>query len=155
MKELTTLLLYGNGIGQSLPEKFGMIERLSEVDIEFNDFSGDLFNAGFNELADTLTTFRASFNSFTGPIPSYVKNFQILVDFWVGDNMLSGVIPDEITMLPSLRKFFVRMIGHSLSFPCFLTKLHSTSPFRRQKNYTCTKIVLSAIFQRTSVAFPP
>eukprot|EP00878_Enallax_costatus_P012841 GHUV01013409.1.p1 GENE.GHUV01013409.1~~GHUV01013409.1.p1 ORF type:complete len:602 (+),score=76.08 GHUV01013409.1:316-2121(+) len=74
---------------------------LVQLDISSNNFSGPL---PASTLWDTLTTYQASYNIFSGVFPcNLCHNAQILETLDISHNRIQGQIPNTITLLSGLK----------------------------------------------------
>ncbi|XP_051137637.1 receptor-like protein EIX2 [Andrographis paniculata] len=142
LPSLNILLLGRNSINGSLPESLCNMRYLIVLELSRNGFSGNvadcwqnsslgILDLSSNELSGiipksigvggSLSWLRLSNNSFTGQIPSTLQNCTGLQGLDVGENMLSGKIPEwignnllDLTILRLRNNQFQGVIPHAL-----------------------------------------
>jgi len=102
---LSELHVYKNGIGGTLPTELGALTALELLDLEQNQFTGELFFSELVNAFDTLKYIRGSENGFVGSIPASISGLSGAVELWAADNFLTGTIPVELTQLTLIGKF--------------------------------------------------
>jgi Leucine-rich repeat (LRR) protein len=98
LKFMTSFISSYNFIQGSIPTSLGLITPLKTFDIESNYMSGELFKpeyAGTEGLKE-IVNFKASWNSFTGSIPTEIGLWTNLQNLAIYDNGLTGTIPTTI-----------------------------------------------------------
>ncbi|KAL7180839.1 hypothetical protein ACSBR1_039826 [Camellia fascicularis] len=126
LDQLTTLNLSINFLGGSLPSSLFQLKNLQVIDLSKNDFCGSIplsINLPFLEIFDISdNSFESSIpvgicinstririidfavNYFFGRISSAFGNCSSLEQLWLGQNFLSGDIPEDIFRLPRLNQ---------------------------------------------------
>nr|XP_048332747.1 MDIS1-interacting receptor like kinase 2-like [Ziziphus jujuba var. spinosa] len=104
LSNLTELSLHGNKIIGSIPHEIGKLKLLRELHLYENDLTGSV-PASIGNLS-SLTFITLFTNIITGVIPSHIfNNLTNLEDFEVGDNFLSGYLPENICLSGKLTWF--------------------------------------------------
>ncbi|GFP86562.1 receptor-like protein 12 [Phtheirospermum japonicum] len=116
LRALRELDLSSNKLGGEIPISLGQLSNLERVDISYNSFQGTLSEAHFDKLSKlteidmsgaipnsigggascSLQWLQLNNNSLTGQLPSSLKKCTELVVLDVGDNKLSGKLPEWI-----------------------------------------------------------
>ncbi|KAL7163068.1 hypothetical protein ACSBR2_039213 [Camellia fascicularis] len=126
LDQLRTLNLSINFLGGSLPPSLFQLPNLQVIDLSRNNFSGSIpmsINLPFLEIFDiSHNSFESSVpvgicinstririidfavNYFFGRIPSGFGNCSSLEHVWLGKNLLTGDIPEDIFRLPRLNQ---------------------------------------------------
>ncbi|CAL5427496.1 unnamed protein product [Camellia sinensis] len=126
LDQLRTLNLSNNFLRGSLPPSLFQMPHLQVIDLSKNDFSGSIpmnFNLPFLEIFDiSYNSFKSSVpvkicinstririidfavNYFFGGIPSGFGNCSSLEHLCLGENFLTGHIPEDIFLLPRLNQ---------------------------------------------------
>ncbi|XP_022888379.1 probable inactive receptor kinase At5g58300 isoform X2 [Olea europaea var. sylvestris] len=113
---LRVLSLRSNHLTGSLPSDILSIPSLQSINLQHNNFSGDVPPT----LSPQLSVVDLSFNSFTGSVPSTVKNLKRLSTLNLQFNSFSGGVPNlDLPRLKSLN------LSHNL--------LNGSIPFSLQK----------------------
>ncbi|GAB2284351.1 hypothetical protein Dimus_018807 [Dionaea muscipula] len=149
---LVNISLEVNRISGPIPEEFGQILTLQEVNFEDNQFSGQLPESLGN--LDSLRRLHLSSNFFTGTIPETYGNLKYLQDFTVDGSNFSGPIPDfignwsEISILNIEGAFTEGPIPATLSLLTNLTELRisdlnlSSTPFPNLQAMTNLEVLI-------------
>jgi Leucine-rich repeat (LRR) protein len=97
--------LFGNSLQSSFPSGIRELSELRLLDVEDNNMSGALFTGNVMELT-SLEQFRASFNRFSGIIPTQIGRLSNLQQLWLPENFLQGPLPSELGQLTAIESFF-------------------------------------------------
>ncbi|KAI3473053.1 hypothetical protein Pfo_030022 [Paulownia fortunei] len=95
---LMTLSLRSNYLNGSLPSDVLSLASLRYINLQQNNFSGDIPSF----FSSQLNVIDFSFNSLTGNIPVAIQNLTHLTSLYLQNNSLSGRIPD--LNLPKLKQ---------------------------------------------------
>ena len=96
MEFLEHVLLSGNMLHGNLDENiFSNMAYLTEIDLSFNQFSGELPN--HFDTCENLVSFNVSGNQFVGNIPSSLGNHKKLKELIAYSNDFSGELPRIFT----------------------------------------------------------
>ncbi|KZV29637.1 hypothetical protein F511_00915 [Dorcoceras hygrometricum] len=90
--------LHRNSLSGEIPDGLWTSLNLSLLTLNDNHFTGQLPG----KIGPQLALLDLQNNQFSGPIPSEVSSWESLRDFKASNNLLSGVIPQELTGLPLL-----------------------------------------------------
>jgi len=102
----TSIEIFSNNLSGGIPSGIGN-SPLRVLDIEKNNFSGNLFIEEIFDLSGSLEELFASFNGFTGSIPSRISKFENLKSLWLARNEFSGAIPTQIGALSSMERLYL------------------------------------------------
>ncbi|KAK8469460.1 hypothetical protein PHAVU_005G079733 [Phaseolus vulgaris] len=125
--KLVTISLHGNRLTSSIPIEITNISTLLELNLEANQFSGNL------SLLGNLTQIQRlllSSNNFTGELPVTLAKLSELKDFLIRDNQFSGKIPDFIQNWISLTTLWIEGNGFSGPIPSGISNLENLIDLR-------------------------
>ncbi|XP_076951048.1 uncharacterized protein LOC143624217 [Bidens hawaiensis] len=97
-KSLKRFHVSGNIFSGAIPGELWKVSLLDTMIMNDNSFSGELPK----KLAPKLSTLKISNNRFTGQIPTGVSSWTSLRVFEASNNLLDGVLPQELTAIPYL-----------------------------------------------------
>ncbi|KAL9180527.1 hypothetical protein ACHAXT_010980 [Thalassiosira profunda] len=163
LQGLEVLWLWKNEIEGTLPAFMSRMNRLSELDVEDNYLTGDLwpipemgkletFFAYDNILGGEVTlqgdlesspaldatglkALDLSTNYYSGTIPASISSMTKMVELGLEDLELEGVIPPELFSLQGLEKLYLGENYLSSELPVELGNARSLATFRAQNNY--------------------
>ena len=105
-----------------------MLNRLTSLDLSYNLFSGTFPSGLFN-----IQNVNMSNNNFFGSLDKCISEFfqsatssidgNVLFDFDIYGNSLSGIFPSSLSKFPSLRRLAIGRNSFSGTLPTELTKL--------------------------------
>ncbi|KHM99760.1 LRR receptor-like serine/threonine-protein kinase HSL2 [Glycine soja] len=129
LKNLTSLLLYGNSLSGEIPS---VVEALNLVylDLARNNLTGKIPDA-FGKLQQ-LSWLSLSLNGLSGVIPESFGNLPALKDFRVFFNNLSGTLPPDFGRYSKLQTFMIASNGFTGKLPenlCYHGMLLSLSVY--------------------------
>ncbi|CAA0836184.1 Probable inactive receptor kinase [Striga hermonthica] len=116
---LNLLSLRSNNLNGNLPSDVLSLTSLRYIDLQLNNFSGDIPLSNFSSQLNVVDF---SFNSLTGEIPDA---FQNLTALYLQNNSLSGTIPN--LDFPNLKRFNVSNNNLSGSIPSHLRTFRADS----------------------------
>ena len=101
LKGLTYLDLERNHLQGKVSTEIGLLKDLTFLNLKNNVLSVPLF---FPKLLGlhSLEFVRGSKNRFTGTIPHNIDEMTNLQELWMGDNLLSGILTNDIGSLTNL-----------------------------------------------------
>lgn len=108
LTHLTVLRLASNELSGSIPSWLGQLTYLQTLDLSYNNFTGQIpYELGYLEYLQYLYLGQ---NELTGGIPLSFSSFSSNSNhqqFGVGNNYLSGIIPNELNNLLELNYFII------------------------------------------------
>ncbi|KAL9277172.1 hypothetical protein ACSQ67_025280 [Phaseolus vulgaris] len=125
--KLVTISLLANRLTGSIPIEITNISTLLDLNLEANQFSGNL------SLLGSLTQIQRlllSSNNFTGELPVTFAKLSQLKHFLIRDNQFSGKIPDFIQNWTSLTTLWIEGNGFSGPIPSGISKLENLTDLR-------------------------
>ncbi|KAK2632705.1 hypothetical protein EUGRSUZ_L01193, partial [Eucalyptus grandis] len=110
LTRLVHLDLNSNSLRGELPDEFANLASLQKLDLSQNYLEGELPKS-LGSLCD-LSVLKLSFNRITGEITDFINglarcNDSHLENLELGNNGLSGNLPDSLGNLSSLKEFYV------------------------------------------------
>ncbi|KAL9276864.1 hypothetical protein ACSQ67_025590 [Phaseolus vulgaris] len=121
--KLVTISLHGNRLTGSIPIEITNISTLLELNLEANQFSGNL------SLLGNLTQIQRLWiegNGFSGPIPSGISNLENLIDLRISD--LRGSVLSTFPLLEKMTKLQILIMRNCNiigDLPEYLVKMTS------------------------------
>jgi hypothetical protein len=110
LEDTEELLLFGNKLKGIIPEGIASMKKLRNIDVERNQFSGQPLVKLYKLL--NLRGVHLSDNQFDEQISGPgLANWQFVKEFWIGNNLFRGPVPEEIGKMESL--------GTAYSLLCF------------------------------------
>ena len=106
LQNLTTLVLPGNQLTGSIPPEIGQLQNLISLGLPYNQLTGAI-PPEIGQLQN-LTVLDLANNLLTGLIPPHLGKLRKLEHLGLyQNNGLYGQLPDEITMLTQLKRFWL------------------------------------------------
>ncbi|CAB9504842.1 Leucine Rich Repeat [Seminavis robusta] len=101
--KLEKLNLWDTGLTGTVPSELANLRQLNTLDLDDNQLTGSL--PDFLWELPFLGELLYDGNFFTGTLPSHTwKNLAVMEYLAFSDNLLSGTIPTEVGLLPSIQK---------------------------------------------------
>jgi Leucine-rich repeat (LRR) protein len=152
LRFVKVLWLANNEISSTLPNGFGKMTHLEELDLESNQFHGPIpeemfslvnlallylydneltgqFPPGLSQMS-SLTELDLHSNNIGGQLPTEIGRFSTLSELYLGNNKISGQIPSQLFQVSSLtvldisENFLNSTIGSDIGNLNQLTQLH-------------------------------
>jgi Leucine-rich repeat (LRR) protein len=102
-KKLVVLSMFSNRFTGSIPlHSISKLERLQEIFLQDNDFSGPIQNLFNLTSQKSLESIDASNNQFTGTIPTSFSSISLITSLVLSSNCFTGSIPTELCSVKSL-----------------------------------------------------
>ncbi|KAH9723382.1 putative LRR receptor-like serine/threonine-protein kinase [Citrus sinensis] len=121
-------LLKGFNLAGVIPEEFGNLTFLQEVDLSRNYFNGSLPKS-FARLQN-LTKLLILGNRLSGSIPLEIGDISTLEELVLEDNQLVGPLPENLGNLKSLRRILLSSNNFTGSIPESYGNLKNLTEFR-------------------------
>jgi Leucine-rich repeat (LRR) protein len=163
LRFVKVLWLSNNEISSTLPNGFGMMTYLEELDLESNQFYGTIpeemfslvnlaflylydneltgqFAPGLSQMA-SLTELDLHSNKIGGQLPTEIGKFSKLSKLYLGNNKISGQIPSQLFQLTSLtvldisENFLNSTIGSGIGSLNQLTQLHLHNNYKQDDSF--------------------
>ncbi|XP_024954735.2 probable LRR receptor-like serine/threonine-protein kinase At1g53430 isoform X3 [Citrus sinensis] len=125
---VTVILLKGFNLAGVIPEEFGNLTFLQEVDLSRNYFNGSLPKS-FARLQN-LTKLLILGNRLSGSIPLEIGDISTLEELVLEDNQLVGPLPENLGNLKSLRRILLSSNNFTGSIPESYGNLKNLTEFR-------------------------
>lgn len=105
---VTNIQLKGLNLTGVLPEEFGNLTHLQEIDLSRNHVNGTIPKT---LSGIPLVTFSLLGNQHTGPIPEEIGEIITLQELILEDNQLEGPLPRSLGNLKNLRRIALFPVG--------------------------------------------
>nr|DAD37734.1 TPA_asm: hypothetical protein HUJ06_008375 [Nelumbo nucifera] len=128
---ITNVQLKGLNLTGVLPEEFGDLPYLTEIDFSRNYVSGSI-PASWARCP--LITISLLGNRISGSIPAAIGSIKTLEELVLEDNQLGGTLPSELGNLSQLRRFVVSANNFTGPIPETFGNLRSLTEFRIDGN---------------------
>ncbi|KAL5803173.1 hypothetical protein ACOSQ3_031618 [Xanthoceras sorbifolium] len=125
---ITNIQLKGLNLSATIPEEFGNLTFLREVDLTYNYFNGSI--PMFFSRLKNLSTLSLVGNRFSGPIPREIGDIATLEELVLDDNQLEGPLHENIGNLRNLRRLLLSANNFSGSIPESFGNLKNLTDFR-------------------------
>ncbi|KAK3198582.1 hypothetical protein Dsin_021997 [Dipteronia sinensis] len=125
---ITNIQLKGLNLSATIPEEFGNLTFLQELDFTRNYFNGSI--PTFFSRLKNLSTLGFLGNRLSGPIPREIGEIATLEELILENNQLQGSLPENIGNLRNLRRLLLSANNFSGSIPESFGNLKNLTDFR-------------------------
>ncbi|KAF1866922.1 hypothetical protein Lal_00018308 [Lupinus albus] len=124
---VTNIVLRGLNISGIIPNTFGSLNHLTELDLTRNHFTGSIPKS-LGRLS--LATLSLLGNRLSGPIPSEIGLIASLENLILEDNQLNGTLPPSLGNLSKLLRLHLSGNNFTGTIPEEFSKLTTLTDFR-------------------------
>ncbi|PRQ48785.1 putative protein kinase RLK-Pelle-DLSV family [Rosa chinensis] len=131
MKALSILVLRNNNISDSIPSDFGVYQSLSQLDLSFNNLTGQIANSLFN--LSSLSILFLGNNKLNGTLPEYKTASLLNID--LSYNYLDGSIPSWVKE----EKLQLNLVANNFSIESLQSSGLPSGLACLQRNFPCNR----------------
>ncbi|KAL1349970.1 hypothetical protein HN51_026442 [Arachis hypogaea] len=134
---VTNIVLKGLNISGAIPDEFGNLTHLVELDLTRNYFNGSIPKSLANIPLANLSLLG---NNLSGPIPAEIGDIATLLELNLEDNQLGGSLPPSLGNLSKLDQLLLSGNNFTGAIPEEFGKLKNLTGFRIDGNSFSGKI---------------